>query len=752
VMDRRNQAFKRRKVLYMPVFKTVAQIAPLLLLTLNTGFGSSFTVTPNSLGVIRGQSVTVTASQPVLWELVGRGAISNRLGQSTSFIAPAKLSPQHTLGGCPVTPPNSIFATRIDNLPVMNASKEWLYPIGKGLGLEYGIGVNVVDSTTPRIQHTFHYTTSQNGSWFPAPPLATRKRENGSYATDPQNDHHMLSVDRDSCHFYETYQDGIAVPSCPECTAASGWSYASSSYQMPNGDGATDAAGLPLGALIVHLSELLGGHIYHALRFTGPEGYIGTGMAWPASYGNGWEVGGPPMGTRYRLRPDYPTDGVIGVAVIDAGQYVGGSKAPEVTVTGCSVAPVLRAVMPWNSVTNVTVVSSGRGCVSPTISFGGNVIRSAQARAIQYGPAALAVITALQEYGMFLADNGLAGQVSLSSDITSAPEIKHQLSYLDHGTLTAADFQPVDESTLRLSPKSYEVDPNNPYQRLDDFSILIAADPKTRQVLQRIPIALQSASIGTSDSAIAVQAGTQPFQIPVWVRGTTTASLRWSLSSPAIGTIDANGVYSAPTAVDNVQQGTLAVSTTTDSNARAVISISVLPKGVIRIDSGRELGGSIQDETGTWLQDIGRETGSYNLEDDSYPTNGWGGITDQLIYQTDLYTWGDDITYTFHVPNGKYNITFMVGHCGMFGSYYSTATWDDNLTWIGPENIGLQGHLVRSYDFDAAVNYLARTPSPLTVTTLVSDTMLRVSLQATTSSFGHTSPRLNGLIIERTDQ
>src|SRR5579884_374105 len=92
--------------------------------------GGAVTVTPNAAAVAENQQITFTANAPVLWQLDGVGAINTKVGTSTSYKAPAKIATQHALAGCPVLPADSIFNTRIENLPVLRQSSNWLQVIG----------------------------------------------------------------------------------------------------------------------------------------------------------------------------------------------------------------------------------------------------------------------------------------------------------------------------------------------------------------------------------------------------------------------------------------------------------------------------------------------------------------------------------------------------------------------------------------------------------------------------------------------
>jgi hypothetical protein len=124
------------------------------------------------------------------------------------------------------------------------------------------------------------------------------------------NDHHIMAVNRNTCQFYETYNNYQAPLACSNtsgsCTAQSGWSYNSGTYALP-ANGSTDAASLPLAPLTLHLDEIKAGGVKHPLRFTLARGYIQAGNPlWPAFGTNGW--GGsnmPPYGARYRLKASY---------------------------------------------------------------------------------------------------------------------------------------------------------------------------------------------------------------------------------------------------------------------------------------------------------------------------------------------------------------------------------------------------------------------------------------------------------------
>jgi hypothetical protein len=217
---------------------------------------------------------------------------------------------QHIYAGCLVAPDDSVFNTPINTLPVHANSAAWIaqsLSVGS-VGVSFGEswGVNLVDNSVTPTAMTFHYMTASNGILYPLLTGNNRTRENGSYTTDGNNDHHMITLNRQTCHWYETYQDNLtgSVTPTPAAYAASGWDYLSTSYTQPT-DGTTDAAGLPLMPLTVHLSEMQAGAIHHAMRFTSCQGCISHQALWPATGSTAYSDVSAPMGSRWRLKASY---------------------------------------------------------------------------------------------------------------------------------------------------------------------------------------------------------------------------------------------------------------------------------------------------------------------------------------------------------------------------------------------------------------------------------------------------------------
>ena len=149
-------------------------------------------------------------------------------------------------------------------------------------------------------------------------------------------------------------------------------------------------------------------------------------------------------------------------------------------------------------------------------------------------------------------------------------------------------------------------------------------------------------------------------------------------------------MYTAPSTVSSITKTAITITSAADSNAFATVYLTIIPGGAIRIDTGSP-SGSVDSNGNQWLPDLGFETGNYQVINDSWPTNGWGATPDRYLWQTYIYTWGDDIVYRFHVPNGNYKVAMMFGVGGSNGAY-DTGLFDNGL-FNGPLHLQAQGQI-----------------------------------------------------------
>lgn len=230
----------------------------------------------------------------------GSGSINSSSGV---FTAPATVEVKQKVGPCQLLPPDHIYNTRIDGLPVhANSSTIIGLTAATALTWQPSWGTNIMTNGTPTFDAVFTYTPSNNGA-FQILPWPWLKRENGVFSGAFTNvDRHVVAVNRETCEFsdiYNNYNVGDNPKQCPLCTAQSGVKYFSD-HILPT-TGATDAAGMAQQPVSLKLSDIQAGTIQHAMRFTMSNTYIRAAYDWPATAnaspyclagaGNCWEYG-----------------------------------------------------------------------------------------------------------------------------------------------------------------------------------------------------------------------------------------------------------------------------------------------------------------------------------------------------------------------------------------------------------------------------------------------------------------------------
>ena len=215
-----------------------------------------------------------------------------------------------SLAGCPMFPPDNVWNTRADSLPVDARSSAYINSIGAGIGLHpdfgtvwagapNGIPYTTVLSTQPLVTVTFDYSGESDPGPYPIPPNAPI--EGGP---DSSGDRHVLVVESTNCRLYEMWN------SYPQAngswTAGSGAVFDLRSNALrPDTWTSADAAGLPILPGLVRYDEVASGIITHALRFTvqrTQRKYI-----WPARHyaSSITDPNVPPMGQRFRLKSSF---------------------------------------------------------------------------------------------------------------------------------------------------------------------------------------------------------------------------------------------------------------------------------------------------------------------------------------------------------------------------------------------------------------------------------------------------------------
>ena len=637
--------------------------------------------------------VTLTSNQPVTWSLTPGSAGSLTVGSSTSaaYYAPSSVNAANALGGCQTTPNDSVFNTRIDNLPLEEKSAQWLANMGtNSLSFFTDWGTNIADAATPVVNEKFFYTTPYNGP-FLVPSWPLLKRQGGTFVSDKNNsDHHIMTVDKDSCQFYEIYNNYFSPRTCrdgsPGCTATSGLTYSWGTYLLPSA-GSTIPSNLPLAPLMLHLSEMKAGAIHHAMAFTVAGGYIsGDVPLWPANSTNACRAvcrNSPPYGARFRLKADFD-------------------------------------------------ISS-------------------------YSPQAQVVLTALQQYGMFLADAGTGPTVYVDTDVTEDAGALGALGEIGNSNIKWSSFEAVGESSFIVNTASSRVYPSNGYQTPDTYAVVSAISLANPASQAQIPVALQSNIPAVSSPTLYIIAGIPAYHLASWLRTGSDAGVTWTALSGPGSVTPSTGAYTPPQSVSAPSEALLRVSLDNDPSLSEYVYVTVLPGGInptgsIRIDTGNP-SGSVDGYGNRWLADQALETGGYRQVTGDYPAWPLATNPEIKIFQSSGSTYGNDMVYSLALPNGKYKVRLLFGEpyngCGSCVG----GVFDPHLH--APLLLEANGQIgAHNFDFGRSIGYAYATPVDTYIPALVTGNTLQVAVRANLPDLAAaaqkpklTTPILNGLEI-----
>lgn len=528
-------------------------------------------------------------------------------------------------------PNDSIFNTRIDNLPLDVNSGTRTAHILNGtttyFQFEIDFPMNLYSSTSLTSNATFFYTTLANGTPIKYNPWPYTGTEHSITPADYfAQDRHMLGVSTDTCRFqdiYNFYPVGTNVTQCATCNAQSGYFYDGASYALPTlgaGGGATDAAGMQIADLAIGYDELKAGVIRHALRYTMDNGDNDTSFLWPATqFATGASCGAGankciPYGSRWRLKSSFPI-----------------SNFSATTQT---------------------------------------------------------ILTALKQYGMFMVDGGTALHSQCWTDVRadSVTWAAIDSEIRSTTTITQFQFEQVDESSLMVLSTSSKVNLTNGFVTPDNYVEVVATDTVNastvgvRVALMPVTIGIQNLPFPPNSNVLSVMAGTPQFQIPYWVNGSNTKTATCTMT-PTIGTLSTDCKYTAPTAAAFAT----GVATTTIvtikadadvTNGAINFPITVFPADGVRINAGGKSlanaptppydanGNYGPDVNGKmWSSDpVGNQPPFYAKDDNFNPQSSWISSTttsDIALWYTDSHA-NEDGAYSMMVPNGRYllNIGF----------------------------------------------------------------------------------------------
>jgi VCBS repeat-containing protein len=290
----------------------------------------SFTYTPAATTAAGTDTFTVTVSDGY------GGSVAVPLTVSIAAVTqPGTLS---TFCGCTLMPADTVFHANVSSLPVLAKSATWTTLLGGNLfaawggdpwmGNTAGMPVNTVAATRAGETVIFNRGYATSGPSIDSSPYAIPDYPLvEGMPSAPAWDRHLLVFQEGTCVSQELYNvaNGVELPAAGFADALANSIYASNygstwlaeagvHYNMNSplypAIGWANASQLPYLPLILRPDDLTRGSIDHMLGITIAKDR-GTGYAWPARAGDGTGTNpdGVPMGTVFRLKPDFDISG-----------------------------------------------------------------------------------------------------------------------------------------------------------------------------------------------------------------------------------------------------------------------------------------------------------------------------------------------------------------------------------------------------------------------------------------------------------
>lgn len=550
-------------------------------------------ITPATPPAVRqGGTQQFNSDITVTWSCPGcAGSIDASTGLYT---APASIKAKQQFGGCQVLPNNHIFNTKIDGLSVNGNNATYMATASTG-SINYlkSFPSSFIDNSTPTQNMVFFYTPTNNGL-FSIPPPSIIRMEGGWYVPPFEGqDRHILAVNKTTCNFQETYNiypiGANTFNPCLTCNSQSGAKYGGSQYNLPSTSTAeaTDAAGMFLEPLTLHIQEI------------------------------------------------------------------------EQAITNAStIKHAIRATMPntWITANNIWPATANAFFVSGTIPYGTRFRLKSSfdiagfCTSETWCAAAKVLLTQLKEYGIILADGGIAWQIQVGLEYIPT-HISMAFTQIT-ASITPSVIESVDQSGLMIGRESGDVN--------TDAETVVATPTPGTPASKRV--VLQGVTIGVENSQYNFQAGASATQLVGWVNNATDTSITWTMS-PTLGTLTSGGSYTPPATSSTVQTTLVKATSAEDSTVFIFARLIVLPDGIIRIASG-SLVDYVDANSHTWLAGFATDASGDIIPvlsdaDGQYGTifdGGYPALPDINLYKT-VATSRTDIRFEMRMPNGKYKIT-----------------------------------------------------------------------------------------------
>ncbi|MGA2923025.1 MAG: Ig domain-containing protein [Candidatus Sulfotelmatobacter sp.] len=387
----------------------------------------TYSVSPNASPLPEGMSLNSSTGNITSSLVGGQGTYTSEFVVTDSTTAQGTQNISIAINGnnaflANIFPPTSIFHHRVDaattSLPVDTSPAAPMYSaylpatvkpfFGNNSNAPFPNGIPAIE--VPYNQSDVSVTTTEYQSYFTTGPIPAYAPVEGTSSSG--GDRHVLvyleSGGGNNPALYEMwqgiYQDGPWTDSSNAL-----WPDAGSNDLTPQGNGTSDAAGLPVAPLLANADEVIGagtpssptGTIQHPIRFT--LNHMLNYWVWPAT-----ETAG-----------------------VGSCTATGGSSIPTESQISQSSPPASCTMSgPAGEIYRLKASVATPTCASTS-------------------PQAAIIITAFRNYGIILADNGDSGGLIGTPD---ARWNDNDLSCIT--SLTLSDFEPVNVSSLVVSNDS----------------------------------------------------------------------------------------------------------------------------------------------------------------------------------------------------------------------------------------------------------------------------------------------------------
>jgi hypothetical protein len=321
-----------------------------------------------------------------------------------------------------IFPSNSIFHTNISALPVDTSPAAAIYSgyqsahirvfFGNSSNAPFPNGIPAIE--VPASQPSVPVTTTMYQSYFTQAPIPAYAPVEGTSVST--GDRHVLvwrqGAGSQTPSLYEMWIGAYQGNSGWTDGSNAFWPDTGSNALTPQGNGTSDAAGLPVGPLLVNADEVIGtgtpsapnGVIRHPIRFT--LNHMLHYWVWPATQTAG--VGSCTNASGQSI----PVD-----------QMLSQSSPPS----SCSMTG------PAGEIYRLKASVPDPSCAATS-------------------PQAAIIMTAMRNYGIILADNGISG------GLIGTPDSRwNDADLACLSQLVLSEFEPVNVSSLMVSPNSGQV-------------------------------------------------------------------------------------------------------------------------------------------------------------------------------------------------------------------------------------------------------------------------------------------------------